>query len=118
MPLLLLFALFMLLRGHNLPGGGFIGGLVFSAAFALHTFAFGAAAARRALLVDPSIWIGAGLLLALCCGLIPLLMGKPFLSAVWFAPDFGLGTPLLFDLGVFLDVIGVVLTITFTLAEE
>ena len=54
MPLLLLYGLFLLLRGHNAPGGGFAGGLVVAAAYSLSAFAFGVPAARRALLVDPS----------------------------------------------------------------
>jgi multicomponent Na+:H+ antiporter subunit B len=115
MPLLLLFGLFLLLRGHNAPGGGFVGGLVVSAAYALHAFAFGVAAARRALLAAPSRLIGAGLLLALGSGLLPLALDRAFLTALWLN---GIGTPLLFDLGVFLVVIGVGLTMTFTLAEE
>ena len=118
MPLLLLFGIFELLRGHNAPGGGFAGGLVVSAAYALHAFAFGAAAARRALLAAPSRLIGVGLLLALGSGLLPLALGRAFLTALWLDPGIGIGTPLLFDLGVFLVVIGVVLTMIFTLAEE
>ena len=62
LPLLLLYGLFLLLRGHNAPGGGFAGGLVVAAAYSLSAFAFGVPAARRALLVDPSRLIGAGLL--------------------------------------------------------
>ena len=118
MPLLLLYGIFLLLRGHNAPGGGFAGGLVVAAAYSLNAFAFGAAAARRALLVDPSKLIGAGLLMALGSGLFPVLSGKTFLTAQWLAPSIGLGTPLIFDLGVFCVVIGVVLTMTFMLAEE
>ncbi|HMN02746.1 MAG TPA: MnhB domain-containing protein, partial [Geobacter anodireducens] len=53
LPLLLLFSLFLLLRGHNEPGGGFVGGLVAAAAFALHALAHGVAAARRVLRVEP-----------------------------------------------------------------
>jgi multicomponent Na+:H+ antiporter subunit B len=118
MPLLLLFGLFLLLRGHNAPGGGFAGGLVVAAAYALHSFAFGGAAARRALYVDPSRLIGVGLLLAVGCGALPVLFGREFLTTLWLFPDLGIGTPLIFDLGVFLVVIGVVLTMTFTLIEE
>jgi multicomponent Na+:H+ antiporter subunit B len=117
MPLLLLYGLFLLLRGHNAPGGGFAGGLVVAAAYSLSAFAFGVADARRALLVEPSRLIGVGLLLALGSGLLPLLMAKPFLTAQWFAPSVGLGTPLIFDIGVFCVVIGVVLTMTFSLGE-
>ena len=63
MPLLLMYGIFLLLRGHNAPGGGFAGGLVVAAAYSLSSFAFGPAAARRALIVDPSRLIGVGLLL-------------------------------------------------------
>jgi multicomponent Na+:H+ antiporter subunit B len=118
MPLLLLYGLFLLLRGHNAPGGGFAGGLVVAAAYSLSAFAFGVAAARRALLIDPSRLIGVGLLLALASGVMPVLTGKHFLTALWFSPAVGLGTPLIFDVGVFCVVIGVVLTMTFMLGEE
>ena len=118
MPLLLLYGIFLLLRGHNAPGGGFAGGLVVAAAYSLSSFAFGTAAARRALIVEPSRLIGGGLLLAVGSGLLPVMTAKPFLTAQWLAPDMGLGTPLLFDLGVFCVVIGVVLTMTFMLGEE
>src|SRR6476661_79877 len=83
MPLLLLYGLFLLLRGHNAPGGGFAGGLVVAAAYALHSFAFGVNAARRALLVDPSRLIGTGLLLALGSGLLPLAINRAFLTSLW-----------------------------------
>jgi multicomponent Na+:H+ antiporter subunit B len=118
MPLLLLFGLFLLMRGHNAPGGGFAGGLVVAAAYALYTFAAGVKAARHALLADPPQLIGAGLLLALASGLFPVALGSPFLTSMWLNPGAGLGTPLVFDIGVFLVVIGVVLTIIFTLSEE
>jgi multicomponent Na+:H+ antiporter subunit B len=118
MPLLLLYGIFLLLRGHNAPGGGFAGGLVVAAAYCLGSFAFGVEAARRALIVDPLRLIGVGLLLALGSGLLPVLRAKPFLTAEWFAPNIGLGTPMIFDIGVFCVVVGVVLTMTFTLGEE
>jgi multicomponent Na+:H+ antiporter subunit B len=118
MPLLLLFGIFLLSRGHNAPGGGFVGGLVVAAAYVLDMFAFGVAAARRALLVSPSRLIGAGLLLALASGLVPAMFSQPFLKATWAGTRAGVGTPLVFDAGVFLVVIGVVLTMTFALAEE
>jgi multisubunit Na+/H+ antiporter MnhB subunit len=122
MPLLLLFAVFLLLRGHNEPGGGFVGGLVVAASFVLYLIAFGVDAARRALLVRPSTLLGIGLLVALASEIPGVIEGRPFMSAVWISIDGGpgaieVGTPLLFDVGVFLTVIGVVLTIVFTLAE-
>jgi len=122
MPLLLLFAVFLLLRGHNQPGGGFVGGLVVAASFVLYSIAFGVDAARRALLVRPSTLLGVGLLVALVSGLPGVVAGHAFMTALWTTVGAGtmataVGTPLVFDVGVFLAVIGVVLTIVFTLAE-
>ena len=122
MPLLLLFAVFLLLRGHNQPGGGFVGGLVVAASFVLYSIAFGVDAARRALLVRPSTLLGIGLLVALLSGLPGIVAGQAFMTAIWTTVAAGstaiaVGTPLVFDIGVFLAVIGVVLTIVFTLAE-
>jgi len=123
MPLLLLFAAFLLWRGHNQPGGGFVGGLVVASSFVLYSIAFGVDAARRALLVTPSTLLGVGLLVALASTLPSVVAGQPFMTAQWV--ELGLagnvvavGTPLVFDVGVFLAVIGVVSTIVFTLADE
>jgi multicomponent Na+:H+ antiporter subunit B len=122
MPLLLLFALFLLFRGHNAPGGGFVGGLVVAAAFILYGIAYGVTAGRRALLIDPSRLLGIGLLVALGAGMSAVLRGRPFLTATWTTVrvdglSVDVGTPLLFDIGVFFVVIGVVLTIVFALAD-
>ena len=122
MPLLLLFALFLLLRGHNEPGGGFVGGLVVAASFVLYAMAYGVDAGRRALLVDPSRLLGGGLLIAFISGVPAVLVGRPFMTALWMKVGVGsrvvdVGTPLVFDVGVFCAVIGVVLTIVFTLAD-
>ena len=122
MPILLLFAVFLLLRGHNQPGGGFVGGLVVASSFVLYSIAFGVDAARRALLVTPATLLGAGLLVALASALPAVAFGQPFMTAQWVEVPVGghalaVGTPLVFDVGVFLAVIGVVLTIVFTLAE-
>lgn len=122
MPLLLLFAVFLTLRGHNQPGGGFVGGLVVAASFVLYAIAFGVDASRRALLIRPSRLLGVGLLVALVSGLPGVVLGQPFMTSVWTKLPAGsaaldVGTPLVFDIGVFLAVIGVVTTIVFTLAE-
>ena len=122
-PLLLLFSVFIFLRGHNEPGGGFIAGLVASAAYALYSIAYNSVEARRALGADTRFLIGAGLLVALLSGLPAILTGKPFLSGLWgylsIPGAFKIegGTPVLFDLGVFLAVVGVTLTIIFALEE-
>jgi multicomponent Na+:H+ antiporter subunit B len=120
--LLLVLAIFVLLRGHNEPGGGFIGGLLAAGAIAIHQLACGVDRARRLLRVDPRALAGVGLLVALASGVIGLLQGGRFLYGVWAVreiPGVGkIGTPLLFDVGVFLVVVGAVLTILFTLDEE
>lgn len=114
MPLQLILAVYLLLRGHNEPGGGFIGGLVAASAIVLHAYARGAASARRRLRFAPETWMAAGLLAALASGLPAIVSGRPFMTALWGAtlplPIVGgvkLGTPLLFDVGVFLLVFGV-----------
>jgi len=121
LPLLVLFSVFLLLRGHNEPGGGFVGGLVAAAAFALYAFAFNVENARQALRINPRQLIGIGLLIAVSSGMLGLLMGHPFMKGLWSntpVPVVGkLGTPVLFDVGVYLLVIGVTLTIIFALAE-
>jgi multicomponent Na+:H+ antiporter subunit B len=118
MPLLLLFSAFLLLRGHNEPGGGFVAGLVAAAAFALYAIAYGVERAQRALLVEPLTLLGVGLLIALTSGLPVVLGGKPYLTAQWMLSPVHIGTPLVFDVGVFLVVCGVVLMMIFSLAEE
>jgi multicomponent Na+:H+ antiporter subunit B len=122
LPLLLVFSVFLLLRGHNEPGGGFVGGLVVACAFALHALGCGVAAAREALRVEPRRLIGVGLLVALASGLPGLLQGRPFMAALWTSGELEalgkLGTPLLFDAGVYLVVAGVALTILLGLMEE
>lgn len=121
-PLMLLFSVFLLLRGHNEPGGGFVGGLVASTAFALYAMAYGVDKARVALRLDPRSLVAWGLGLAAGAGLIGLASGYPFMTGRWLPvplPVVGkLGTPFMFDIGVYLVVLGVVLTMLFALAEE
>jgi multicomponent Na+:H+ antiporter subunit B len=118
--LLLVFAVFVLLRGHNAPGGGFVGGLVAGA----YGMAYGVPAARTALTIDPRNLIAFGLLISLASGLLAPLLGRPLLTGLWWegpVPLFGkmaLGTPLLFDIGVFLVVAGTSMTLLFALEEE
>ncbi len=122
-PLLLMFSVFLLLRGHNEPGGGFAGGLVAASAFALYAMAHDARTARRALRASPHWLMGIGLLLALSSGLISVLAGEPFLTGAWIdlpVPGLGewsLGTPLLFDVGVYLVVVGMTMLIVLSLVE-
>ncbi len=122
-PLMLMFSLFLLFRGHNSPGGGFVGGLVAAVAFVLHSIAYGTQAVRLALPVDPRHFIGWGLLTALCSGLSGIIAHQPFLTGQWstlHVPGFGefhVGTPVLFDIGVYLTVMGVTMTIIFSLQD-
>lgn len=119
--LLLVFSVFLLLRGHNLPGGGFAGGLVAAAAFSLIALAYGVDAARKLLVIDPRTLIGVGLALALASGMLSFAMGVPFLTGLWgiAIPVVGkLSTPLLFDVGVYIVVLGVISLIVFTLADD
>lgn len=123
--LMLLFSIYMLLRGHNEPGGGFIGGLIAAIGFALYAIAHGAAAARRALRVDPRVIAIVGLGVAIVAGVWPALTGDPlFTGKWWFLGDYegGSGLPLstvlLFDIGVYLVVVGAVLTLVLALEEE
>ncbi|HOB73048.1 MAG TPA: Na+/H+ antiporter subunit B [Phycisphaerae bacterium] len=122
LPLMLLFSIYLLLRGHNQPGGGFVGGLVASTAFALYMIAEGVLAARRALQVQPTTLIGIGLGIAAASGGLDLLAGEPFLKGLWLpvaVPVLGkIGTPLMFDAGVYLVVLGVALLIVFSMAED
>jgi multicomponent Na+:H+ antiporter subunit A len=118
MPLLLLFSVFLLLRGHNEPGGGFVGGLVAAAAFSLYAVAYGVDNARHALVVRPMTLIGAGLLIALTSGVPAVLRGRPFMTAQWALDPVAIGTPAMFDIGVFLVVAGAALTMIFNLAAE
>jgi multicomponent Na+:H+ antiporter subunit B len=120
--LLLILSLFLLIRGHNLPGGGFAGGLVAAGAFVLELLARGSTSARKLLGVDPSILIGIGLAVAVLSGLPGMVEGMPFLTGVWDKtvwPVLGkLGTPLLFDTGVYITVLGISCLIVFSLWEE
>jgi multicomponent Na+:H+ antiporter subunit B len=124
MPLQLMFSLFLLLRGHDEPGGGFIGGLVAASAFVLYAFAFGATATRRILRVDPRDLLSAGLLFALASTIPAFLAGQPMLTAHWWElPLPGdtylkLSTVLIFDIGVYAAVLGTIMTFVISLMES
>lgn len=121
LPVLLLFSVFILLRGHYLPGGGFVGGLIASIAFVLHSFANGLKNTKTLLRIPPGTLMPLGLGLAFLSGIAPLFLGLPFMTGLWFPeaiPVLGLiGSALFFDIGVYLVVIGVTLTIIFTIAD-
>lgn len=117
--LLLGAALLLLWRGHNLPGGGFIGGLAAAAGGALLIFSQGAGACTRLLRCRPATLLGLGLGVALLAALLGLSGGDAFFTARWIFPGgLPLGTPLLFDAGVFLTVSGALLHLFERLALE
>jgi multicomponent K+:H+ antiporter subunit A len=115
LPMALLFSMFLLLRGHNLPGGGFIAGLMAAVALAIQYVASGTAWTEQRLRVNFRVLIGVGLLCAALTGLGALAFGHPFLSATFTYLDwpiigrFELATAMIFDIGVFLTVIGAVM---------
>lgn len=121
-PLILLVSIYLLLRGHHEAGGGFVGGLVAAAGFVLLGIANGIEETRRVLRVQPRILIGIGILTSCSSGLLSLALGKPFLTGLWTSEDTpiigSVGTPLLFDVGVYFVVLGFVTLVVSTLAEE
>ena len=122
MVLLVIFSVFILLRGHNEPGGGFVGGLLIAGAFALYGLAYEPKAARSLLRLDPRTIIGVGLVTSIGSGLAAVWHGQPFLTGLWLPypiPFLGkLGTAFFFDLGVYLVVLGTTLLVLLTLEEE
>ena len=124
MPLQLMFSVFLLLRGHDEPGGGFIGGLVAASAFVLYAFAFGAESTRKLLRVSPRDILAAGLLFGLASTIPAFWTGQAMLSALWWEvplPGEGylkLSTVLIFDIGVYLAVLGTLMTFVISLMES
>ncbi|MGP9791721.1 Na+/H+ antiporter subunit B [Roseinatronobacter sp. NSM] len=124
--LLFIFSLFMLLRGHNLPGGGFIGGLLGAVAFIVYSLACGPAQAKSALRVSPEGIAAVGLGIALVAGLVSFFFGDPFFTGQWYwvggdsyeTALFTVNTVLVFDIGVYLVVLGSILSLAYAFEEE
>lgn len=121
-PIVILMSLFIFWRGHNLPGGGFIGGLVAGCGFLIVALAFDAAEARKKALISPETYIGLGLLTGASSGLFGYLVkgSTDFMTSVWVELPVigGIGTPVMFDLGVYLLVLGFSLHVLLNLLEE
>ena len=120
----LLLSVYLLFKGHNEPGGGFIGGLIAASAFILIAMAFKVEAASNWMKASPMFWTGTGLLLSAASGMVALVLNKPLLTGVWgwdiWIPLLGtlkFGTPLFFDIGVYLVVVGIATMIVFSLLE-
>ncbi|MEM0899566.1 MAG: Na+/H+ antiporter subunit B [Pseudomonadota bacterium] len=121
--LLILFSIFILLRGHNEPGGGFIGGLIGASALAVYGIACGVSPVRRAIRWHPMSIAGFGLFCAAIAGLMSLFVNVPFLTGLWvyptiFGEELKLSTTLIFDIGVYLVVLGSITSIALALEER
>lgn len=120
-PLMLLFSIFLFLRGHNESGGGFIGGLLVVVSVAFYAVSYGVREAAASIRVDPRSLISVGVLCAVGAGLIALVFGDTFLTGEWVdiplpgGDYYALGSALLFDLGVYLVVAGAGILIVFSL---
>jgi multicomponent Na+:H+ antiporter subunit B len=114
--LMFLFSVFILLRGHNEPGGGFIGGLIAAAAVAIYAMAFGVGETRRRLRINPIVLSGLGVVIAASSGLLAAFAAAPYLTALWL-PNYIFGVPGLFDIGVYLTVGGMVSAVALALED-
>lgn len=121
-PLLLMFSIFVLLRGHYLSGGGFVGGLIASIAFVLHSFAHTTKETLSLFRFSPKTLIPIGLSVSLLSALLPVFTGIPFFTGLWLDEPIAvigsIGTALFFDVGVYIVVVGVTLTILFTIKDN
>lgn len=118
------FAIHLFFAGHNEPGGGFVGGLMTSAAILLMYMAYGEKTVNKVLPIDFKLLIVIGLAIAILTGIGAFVFNQPFLSHTFTyvnLPIFGeveLATALFFDLGVYLTVIGVTMTIILTISRD
>jgi multicomponent Na+:H+ antiporter subunit B len=121
--IMVVFSIFVLLRGHNEPGGGFIGGLIAASAIAIYGIAVGVENVRKALRVDPISVAGFGVFIAAFAGLLSLGQSVPFLTGLWSFFEFdntkiAISTPMVFDIGVYLAVVGTISAIALALEEN
>jgi multicomponent Na+:H+ antiporter subunit B len=120
---MLLFSIYLLVRGHNNPGGGFIAAIIASSGFTFYAIIFGTASVEKMLKLSTQQWSGIGLLLVFIAAILPLFFSPEVLTGLWIPDSFPvigflhLGTPLLFDTGVFIVVTGVILTIILSIME-
>jgi len=120
-PLTVWVSIVIFMQGHNLPGGGFVAGVMAGAAGAMYLLAFGAAGAAQYRWWKVSV---TGLLISVTTGTVPFLLGRPYMQhSIWHfdLPVIGLyelPTATFFDLGVYLIVLGTLMTIFVELAQE
>ncbi len=120
--IMVVFSIFVLLRGHNEPGGGFIGGLIAASAIAIYGIAVGVSEVRKALLVDPISMAGFGVFIAALSGLLSLGQSVPYLTGLWGYISIGatkitISTPMVFDIGVYFAVVGTISAVALALEE-
>ncbi|OZA27740.1 MAG: monovalent cation/H+ antiporter subunit A [Hydrogenophilales bacterium 17-64-11] len=124
LPLAMLVSLFFLLRGHNAPGGGFVGGLVLATAIILQYLVGGTVWVESRLRIHPMVWIALGLLSAVSAGAGAWLYGYPFLTSLaWHGElpllgELHLSSVLLFDLGVYMLVVGATVLMLVVIAHQ
>jgi multisubunit Na+/H+ antiporter MnhB subunit len=117
--IVLMFAVYLLWRGHHSPGGGFIAALVAATGFSVVLLSEGPDTVRKGLYFTPQHLIGMGISLAIASGGLAMVQDKPFLTGAWWPVQTPwLGTPLIFDAGVFLVVLGAILTVLLALEES
>ncbi len=122
--IILAFSFKLFLAGHNMPGGGFIGGLMTSGALILMFLTYGLGPIKRVIRVNFTLLIALGLTIAVATGMGSFIFNQPFLShtdGYFYLPILGkshLSTAVLFDVGVYLTVIGVTMTIILSIAED
>ena len=118
--IMLVFSIWVLFRGHNAPGGGFIAALISASAFSMYLIAHGAINLRKIIKVNLKGALAVGLSCSLLSGLLALYQKKAFLSGVWVTVPgihVEIGSPLLFDVGIFLVVLSSILIIMLALEE-
>lgn len=122
--IVLIFGVYVFFSGHHEPGGGFIGGLITASAIVLLLMAFDVKTVRDNLPVDFKLVGAAGILIMILSGAVSMLFGEAFLFQTFTEVDlpvFGpteLATAVLFDVGVYLAVVGTALTIILSISED
>jgi multicomponent Na+:H+ antiporter subunit B len=116
--LMIVFSVFVTLRGHNSPGGGFIGGLLAASGVALYALAFGVEPARRMLRLHPLTIAAVGLIISALSGMLSALYGVPYMTGLWFDIGIPVSTVMSFDIGVYLVVVGAFSSVLLTLEER
>lgn len=119
---MVVFSVFVLMRGHNNPGGGFIGGIITSTGFIFYGIINGSEKVKKLLKISTIELMGAGLFMGLIALVIPLFTGREPFTGMWmelsiFSSVIYIGTPLLFDTGIYFVVTGVFLSIIISIMD-